>query len=542
MSSQSDRVAFDNSVQPYDETILFKQKNWTYITDSSSSGGVFNNQLQFDLNTLSSQSQWVDLSEAYVQFPVRVKIKNTGSTSGSLTQSINATVLKNGFHHFVDSVQVVLDGSTVQASQIYENISTTFKMMSEWSQDELRKYGPSLGIALDDYTNSSGVGIDNIPIATLVKSTTGIDMSVAANSGIAARQSQQNIGVASGAVSSILSTQAKNVGKPQVAVVAGATVAAGSHSYTQFVLATIRLKDISPVLAAMPMSRNLKGFLYINYNSSTTTFSTAVTTGLPSAVSTAATAGRCCPMMVRSDLIAAAQYGDVATTWEVACELSGVATELTTAIAPITYGRLVAPYFVANPQVDAALSMKKTFRYLERNVSTFDITAGASTTITLSPGIANPKRVLLYPYFTGGITNLLSNPLLSPFDSSPATTSPFAALKDLQILVANQPMFQNPVSMDWDQFSQEVAQQGLDGGLDSQSASGLLSQQMWDRLYRFYTCDVGRRLESEDGSSKSVIVQCTNATLANMRVIAMIYHEKEITVDTSMGRVYQGKA
>jgi len=539
MSSQSDRVAFDNSVQPYDETILFKQKNWTYITDSSSSGGVFNNQLQFDLNTLSSQSQWVDLSEAYVQFPVRVKIKNTGSTSGSLTQSINATVLKNGFHHFVDSVQVVLDGSTVQASQIYENISTTFKMLSEWSQDELRKYGPSLGIALDDYT-----ALDTTAIATIAPSVYGVNLTTTANTGIAARQSIQNIGVASGGCKAILDTQAKNVGKPQVAVVSGATVAAGSHSYTQFVLATIRLKDISPVLAAMPMSRNLKGFLYINYNSSATTFS-ADTSAALTALTTSANAGRCCPVMIRSDLISTTTFGTTASTWEVAVELSGVATEQTTAQPAISYGRLVAPYFVANPQVDAALSMKKTFRYLERNVSTFDIAAGANTTVTLSPGIANPKRVLLYPYFTGAGTTggtMLTNPLLSPFDATPATTSPFAALKDLQILVANTPMFQNPVSMDWDQFSQEVAQQGLDGGLDSQSASGLLSQQMWDRLYRFYTCDVGRRLESEDGSSKSVIVQCTNATLAPMRVIAMIYYEKEITVDTSMGRVYQGKA
>ncbi len=539
MSSQSDRVAFDNSVQPYDETILFKQKNWTYITDSSSSGGVFNNQLQFDLNTLSSQSQWVDLSEAYVQFPVRVKIKNTGSTSGSLTQSINATVLKNGFHHFVDSVQVVLDGSTVQASQIYENISTTFKIMSEWSQDELRKYGPSLGIALDDYT-----ALDTTAIATIAPSVYGVNLTTTANTGIAARQSIQNIGVASGGCKAILAEQAKNVGKPQVAVVSGAPVAAGSHSYTQFVLATIRLKDISPVLAAMPMSRNLKGFLYINYNSSSTTFS-ADTSAALTALTTSANAGRCCPVMIRSDLISTTTFGTTASTWEVAVELSGVATEQTTAQPAISYGRLVAPYFVANPQVDAALSMKKTFRYLERNVSTFDIAAGANTTVTLSPGIANPKRVLLYPYFTGAGTTggtMLTNPLLSPFDATPATTSPFAALKDLQILVANQPMFQNPVSMDWDLFGQEVAQQGLDGGLDPQSASGLLSQQMWDRLYRFYTCDVGRRLESEDGSSKSVIVQCTNATLAPMRVIAMIYYEKEITVDTSMGRVYQGKA
>ena len=231
-------------------------------------------------------------------------------------------------------------------------------------------------------------------------------------------------------------------------------------------------------------------------------------------------------------------------SWEVAFELSGVATDLTAAQPQISYGRLVCPYFVANPTVDSALSMKKTFRYLERNITTFDVSAGANTTITLSPGIANPKRVLLFPYFTGSstVSNLVSNPLLSVVDTCPATTSPFAALKDLQILVGNVPMFQNPVSMDWDLFGQEVAQLGLDGGLDSQCGSGLLSQQMWDRLYRFYTCDVGRRLESEDGSSKSVLVQCTNATVCNMRVIAMIFYEKEITIDTSMGRIFQGRA
>ena len=538
MSSQSDRVAFDNAVQPHDETVLFKDKNWTYIVDSTSNGGNFTSQLQFDLNTLASQSQWVDLSEAYIQFPVRVKIKNVGGASASTVSTIlNQTVLKSGFHNFIDSVQVVLDGSTVQASQIYENISTTFKMLTEWSKDELQKYGPSLGLGLDDYTD-----LDNVAIGTLAPPTWGIDLfDATANAGIAARQSVQNIGVASGAVSSILASQAKNVGKAQVATVSAATVAVGAHAYTQFVLATVRLKDISPVLAALPMTRNLKGFLYLNYNSSTTTINYDGSSVL-SSVSTSSQFGRCCPGMINNNALTG--LAKASASWEVAFELSGVATDLTAAQPQISYGRLVCPYFVANPTVDSALSMKKTFRYLERNITTFDVSAGANTTITLSPGIANPKRVLLFPYFTGSstVSNLVSNPLLSVVDTCPATTSPFAALKDLQILVGNVPMFQNPVSMDWDLFGQEVAQLGLDGGLDSQCGSGLLSQQMWDRLYRFYTCDVGRRLESEDGSSKSVLVQCTNATVCNMRVIAMIFYEKEITIDTSMGRIFQGRA
>jgi len=537
MSSQSDRVAFDNAVQPHDETILFKDKNWTYIVDSTSNGGNFNSQLQFDLNTLASQSQWVNLSEAYIQVPVRVKIKNVGGASAaSVSTVLNQTVLKSGFHNLIDSVQVVLDGSTAQASQIYENISTTFKMLTEWSKDELQKYGPSLGIGLDDYTD-----LDNTAIGTLAPATWGIDLFDAANSGIAARQSVQNIGATTGAASSILAAQAKNVGKAQVATVSAATVAVGAHAYTQFVLATIRLKDISPVIAGLPMTRNLKGFLYLNYNSSTTTIEYDATPALVS-VSTTPQSGRICPGMINNNALTG--LAKTSAKWEVAFELSGVATDLTAAQPQISFGRLVCPYYVANPTVDSALSIKKTFRYLERNVTTFDVSAGANTTVTLSPGIANPKRVLLFPYFTGSstVSNLLSNPLLSVVDSCPATTSPFAALKDLQILVGNVPMFQNPVSMDWDLFTQEVAQLGLDGGLDSQAGSGLLSQQMWDRLYRFYTCDVSRRLESEDGSSKSVIVQCTNATVCNMRVIAMIYYEKEITIDTSMGRIYQGRA
>ena len=543
MSSESDRVAFDESVQPYDETILFQDKKWTYIVDSTSNGGNFSSQIQFDLNTLSSQSQWIDLSQAYVNFPIRVKIRNAGNSpvsSVSTTQVL--TCLKNGFHQMIDSCQLVLDGQTVCTSQIYENIATNFRILSTWSKDTLQTYGPSLGVALDSYE-----GIDNVAISTVVPATWGIDMMGEGPStmpGVAARQSVQNVlATGSGTAASILSTQAKNLGKSQVAVVSGATIAPGAHCYTQFVLATVRLADICPAIKAWPMTRNLKGFLYLNYNSSTTTLTyNATPDPVPSTVSTVSQFGRCAPVLFNNNQTS--QLQKASANWELECAISGVQTDLTAAAPQLTYARLVAPYYVANPTVDSALSMRKSLRYLERNVSTFDITAGANTTITLSPGIANPKGVLLFPYFTGSstVSNLVSNPLLSVTDTCPATTSPFAALKDVQILVANKPIFNNPVQYDADLFLQEIAQLGADGGLNNEFDSGLLSAQDWDRLYRYYYVNVGRRIESEDGSSKSVMVQCSNATQCNMRVIAMIFYEKEITVDTSMGRVYQGKS
>lgn len=538
MSSESDRVAFDESVQPYDETVLFQDKKYAYITDSTSNGGNFSSQVQFDLNTLSSQSQWCNLRESYINFPIRVKLKNIGGSSlASVTTANTLAALKSGYFQFIDSVQLVIDGQTIQTSQIFENIAANFRVISDWSSDTYNKLGPTLGVSLDNFDD-----LDNATYGNIVKAIYGIDTVSANNTAISDRQSYQNVLAAgTGMAASILGAQAKNIGKSQVANVSTATVASGSHAYTQFVMATIRLADIIPAIKDMPMTRNIKGFLYLNYNSSTTTL-TYDAGAVLSSVSTVSQFGRTAPVLINNDSIVG--IAKASATWELEATISGVQTDLTAAAPALTFARLVCPYYVANPMVDAALSMKKTYRYLERNVSTFDITSGANLTVTLTPGIANPKGVLLFPYFTGSSTvaNLLSNPLLSVTDTCPATTSPFAALKDLQIMVANKPIFNNPVQYDADLFLQEIAQLGADGGLNNEFNSGLLSAQDWDRLYRYYYVNVGRRIESEDGSSKSVIVQATNATTCDMRVIAMVFYEKEITVDTSAGRVYQGRA
>jgi hypothetical protein len=100
-------------------------------------------------------------------------------------------------------------------------------------------------------------------------------------------------------------------------------------------------------------------------------------------------------------------------------------------------------------------------------------------------------------------------------------------------------MFQQPVSMDWQTFYNEVSQNGLDGGLVDQASSGLLSMKNWNTLYKYLTCDIGRRMNSEDGASKSIQISCTNATLCPMNVIAIIWYEREIQVDTASGMVSQ---
>lgn len=543
MSSNADNFAFQESASEQDKTVLFQAKRWTYITDSSSNGGVFNGQLQFDLNTLSSQNQWTDLSQAYIQFPVKLTLR-ANATDAGVTPSAVTAGFKNGFHQFADSVQISIGNSTVQSSQIFTNIDTTFKMLTQWSSAEWEKYGPTLGLALDDYNDKQSEpatsSIDNIAISALSPAISGVRIDRTVNPGAVERQRFLNSSVVSTAsASAILTTNAATIGKGRVQT--GGASSGAADVYVQFALATIRLKDVSDFISKAPLMKNTKGFIYVNYNAANTTF-TASTTGAPTAITgTGNLYGRCMPANI---------YDFTATngvSYTFTAEVSGQKSDNLGTAAPVfPNARLYAPYYVANPTIDRSLSMKKKIRYNERFVTTFNIDPNDNHSGTISPGITNPKRVILYPYLTGtnsstaGTDSMSSNPLLSPWDSVPATTSPFAALQNLQLTVGGVQQWQSPVSMDYEAFVQECAQQGLDGSLNSETTqSGILNQHLWNTLYRYYTCDVSRRMGSDDGASKSVQISCTNSTKCPMRVIAVVWYEREVIVDTALGMIEQ---
>ncbi len=544
MSSESDKVVFDAAVDRGDNVNLFQNKKWTYITDSSSANGQFNGQLQWDLNTLSSQNQWTDLSQAVITFPVKLSIANVNNLTP--TVGINAATIKNGFHQFVDSVQVVLGGSTVQSSQIFTNIDVNYKILTEWSRDTLEKYGSTLGLGLDElevsFDTNTGISesIDNIVANDIAPAGRGIDLWTPRNSGIKARlRSLNNTNDVSALGKAILGSNQSLLGKSNCQAGANSTVDA--DQFVLYALGTVRLKDLSPAIAALPLMKSLKGYVYLNYNASVHTITGSNTT--TSAVSSQSLYGRCAPAMFNVGLDGIA-FNATSSALRLRSEISAVAsTSLTTAQPIQTNAMLYAPYYVATPDVDRSLTMKKTIRYTERFVSQFNVAANGSFTGTLTPGISNPKRLILYPYLTGagtsGFSTFQTNPLLSPFDACPSTTSPFAAIKDWQVYVGNSPVFQQPQTQDWMAFCNEVAQQGEQGGLVDTTSSGLLSQELWNTLYRYYTCDIGRRMNSEDGASKSVQVSLTNATNCPMTIVAIIHYEREITVDTATGVVLQ---
>ena len=150
----------------------------------------------------------------------------------------------------------------------------------------------------------------------------------------------------------------------------------------------------------------MKGFVYVNYNGSDITYTTSSTI---MSWSYSSIQGRSTPVMLQNVATTGFQPAvSTSNTWALQCTVSGVpSTNLTTAQPPINNARLVAPYYQANPQIDSALTQSKKIYYMERFINNFVVQANSSFNGTVTPGIVNPKRLILVPYFNYNQPRLL---------------------------------------------------------------------------------------------------------------------------------------
>ncbi|KAG9398140.1 hypothetical protein AC1031_014939 [Aphanomyces cochlioides] len=253
MSSDGDIVAVQTSLNDNladASTVHFSGKNYTFITDSTSNSGSFSSgQIQFDLSTLNSQSQWISLPEAVIEFPVKVTASVlTAGTGTETTKSIAAaatTIIKNGWHQWIDSAQLIINGQTIQSAQPYENVAGSFRILSSWSQDTLKKWGPTCGVALDDCTGD-------------------LTSIIARNS---VTNSDINLSSASIQTTILGASAMKTAGQSHVSSVAAGSNTANGALYSAYYMATVRLRDLCDI-NDFPVVKNLKGFLYLSFNSS----------------------------------------------------------------------------------------------------------------------------------------------------------------------------------------------------------------------------------------------------------------------------------
>ncbi len=554
MSSDSDLLSFQNSVEDNlqsAETVLFNQKKWNYITDSTSNSGSFGSgQIQFDLSSFASQSQWLNLSESVIEFPVKITAKVQVGGAVSMNAAINTIIPKSGWHQWIDSAQLMIGGNTLQSAQPYENVAAQWRILSSWSQDTLTKQGATCGFALDDMTNDSDVstvyglttGLANATNSAVATAAKGFDainnQSVLFNKGVQDRASLINTDI-NPATATLQTTilgaaNMKAAGRSHVASTNASASVAGTTLMSAFYMATVRLKDICDV-KDFPAVKNLKGYLYLSFNSSQVDIVSSGVNSI-SAVSIQPISGKTTPFLI-NHTSSGASFSAAAGTMRIVGSVDGTTADNVSPAGPLlTNARMLMPYYVANPKADAMLSQSnKFFTTMEKIQFTFDVDANGNTAPTITSGVPNPRRIVMVPTWKGlGGNTTITNPEQSPFDTVPATSGPFAALSQLQVYVANSPIYQYPVTYDYEQFLIEQSQVGLNGNQSNEETSGLLTEQLWTQNHRFYTVDLSRRMDAEDGSSKSVSLSFNNpSSTYKMHVIGHLYYEKRWVIDTS---------
>lgn len=547
----ADEFLYKETVNPSDVVSPMVSKRLYYVVDQN--GPSYSGQITFSTKSLGTSGDWAAYSEAYIEVPLVITAKS--SVDISAVDNAFMVGLKNGYYQLIDSIQVDLDGRSIVSVTNFTNIFTNYKLMTSFSHDDLVTHGPSIGfwpdsagsfVYADHVAAAGGDGYsNNRDLITLATFTTPENY----NKGFLERRRLTTAFPL--ATSNTVTTKARAaaVGKNYYS---NDGAGAAARYYSWVVMAQIRLKDIADYFDKVPLMKNADYRITLNYNSCNLAITGAGNTFVIAANGVTMLSGRTCPLLVANSAANNSGAG-LSTAGAVTLSIGIAGNALHTASdakmsLPMTQCRLYVPAYSMNPVHEAemiSIMPTRKIKYMDvYNYEFSGIAAGGSFNQLLNQSVTNPKFLVLIPYATQGKANegLFLNVSVptwqSPFDTSPSTSCPAAAITQFQVQVGGANMFQQNVQFDFDMFTNEVVSAGsINGGMSTGLTSGLIGQYEWDNAYRYYVCDLSRRLPAEDSVGKSISVLGTNATAVSLDFVTFIVYERSITVDMVTGKI-----
>ena len=559
----ADKALFSKSIRGEDDldknsVAINKQVN--FISDSNNSS--YNGQIIFDTGPLLNNNKYIPASEMYLQIPFNFNIKNTGSNSTAAVCNSFSLGLKNGYYQLINSIQVDVNGSTLVSAQPYTNMYINSKIMLTWNNSTQQLQGPSIGFwpdttgsaSFNAASNVNGDGYsNNVQLPTSFAGEYNYASLSTYNARFYERQERTTaydpLNGTNGITNTNTASQCNSVG--QSYFIKGSAATAGTVLGTWYVLATIRLSDISDLFEQMPLSKIGQMRIYINYNQVSTVITSAATSaGMVLASGSTLSYGLTNPIMVSSAATGSAGAPLLSSTGTTLTIQSGIATTSINGVSSspiLNTCRLYVPSYDLTPHFINEYTILqnpiKTVRY--NDIFTYPILNIASTATfnnIITNGLPNLKYIMILPYNNGSsgvFANITSSVITSPFDTAPGTlSSPYLSLQQLQITVANENMWQTPQSYGFSHFQDEISQLGLDGGIDNEMTSGLLNQASWFQNNAIIICDISRRLPQDDNVPKSVTISGQNNTTNAVDLICICVYSKKFDLDVRSGEIF----
>ncbi len=543
-----DNFLYKYAVAPQPDIDPIIEKEVLYVQDQN--GGSYSGQIQIDTSSLGRNGRWLAWSEAYIEIPFTFSANIAVGNVNTLTEWCMG--LKNGYFQIIDSMKVEYSNQTVVQQTSFTNIHAHFKAMTSFSQDDLKKWGPSIGFSPDsagsmvyaDHVAAAGGDgySNNRDLTTLATFTSPENF----NKGFLERR-RQTTAFAQAGYGGITSAGTTAVGKNNFYL--STPGAAGVATWS--VLCTIRLKDISDFFDKIPLIKG--GFIRItiNYNSCSENITLTNNNFVIAANGHTQLSGNTNPLLIGNG--AANNSGAVLAVGannplRIACGVgSSNAVGGSGLTVPFNSCRLYVPSYMLNPvyetQIYSTFPNGKEFAYNDVYQYNFNnIGNGQTFNQLLTNGQEGLKYVVVMPYATPGAAGagLFANVSIpsyqSPFDTAPATTRPLSQISQFNVQVGGKNIFQRSLDYTFENFIQEMASiNAINGGASTGITSGLVGQYEWENAYTYLVADLSRRLPDEDNVPKSVLVQGKNNTGVSLDFICFVVYEKKITLDMRTG-------
>jgi hypothetical protein len=511
------------------------------------------------------------------------------------SQANHSWAFRAGFWHMINSMTVEFNNQNIVQQTPFLNVFRSFKAHTSFSQDDVLNEGYTIGYHPDTagswgYSTaygSNGIGLTNnkqmpfysVPLGANATSTVAYPVSAfnddanpspagwgseySQNSGFAKRSDWYGYSPSSVPASvmgqslinssSTANTVYRAYRLPNVGALAGQGLNDDTAGWS--IIAKLRLKDLSDYFQKCPLLKGSTIRFLINTNQSTTTFritgetqvaatgvitpavysntSSQVLGGLTNPLMLAsADVGQGCSSLVTRVVGGAANVGNFTLKCSIFKDTSlGTQSALSSC-------RLYAPVYKMNPLAEQrylSLAPTKKIEYTDIFQYQFsNIGANDTFNVLVTNGIQNIQSVLVVPFLSPADNGAIQ-PTLSPFSASGATPDPIT-LTNFNILVSGVNLFLNNELYDFEQFNQELKSSNqLNGSLTTGLASGLISEDMFSRGYRYYYGNCARILPSEEGVSRSIQIIGQNVSLKSCSLMVFVEFKRSMVVDISTG-------
>lgn len=568
MSTLGDEYILDRSKSSLESSVPFKSSSWGFLLDSNQ-GNYASNQAIFDLTGLYNSGKFVSPSEMFLTVPI-VAVLSTDEAQGLTGQNDYAVAFKSGFHHIVSSMSVQYQNRDIIQITPFSNYHVSFKLHQKMTQDELETIGASIGVAPDNHLSWKYSDATIAPSATGSGSTNNNNsmafVNVAqtyqgeqGNSGMLKRQMGTSLDLSSKGANllmdeSNLQTILKSYTKTAT------PNAQGQYAWQAwYMTAVIRLSDLSDFFDKCPMTKGFYSRIIFNLNQASCAIAkTANAAEYKLSGSSIVAANGTFPLMIApagtvsttataTQLVLGAYVGRVGSSL-------GTINQSTLGVPshPLNSCRIYAKSIELQPEIEQSylsVSRRKLVKYSDLlSYQILNIQAGATVNQNLANSIMGAKSLVIIPFISAQANGLMSgtsvspySPTVSPFASEPATSSPLVAITNFNVQLSNKNCFNLQMQFGFEQFIEETRGSGdaVNGGsLSASMVSGIIDQLRFENNFKYYVCDLERRLK-DDISPKSVSITFTNASKVACDYYVFIEYQREVVLDCETGALLQ---